>query len=119
MPPAPVSPPIAERAEKSSADAAAPANRAALSGLAKEKSAAAADSAGTRLGTGHGQREWSVVQRTAFERATSSPEHVTQLEYDSRERLIAAGVIAEPQANARPQPFPSNQGAYVADPPLR
>ena len=118
-PPAPVSPPIAARSESRRQDADAAAGQAQAASVAKEKSAAAMDSAGTRLGTGHGQRAWSVVQRTAFERASAAPEQVTQLEYDSRERLVAAGVIAEPQAHARPRPFPSNQGAYVADPPLR
>lgn len=118
VPPAPVSPPIAERAEKSSADAAAPANRAALSGLAKE-SLGAADAAGARLGTGHGQREWSVSRRTAFERASSTPEQVSRLEYDSHERLVAAGVIADPYAYSRPRPFPANPPGFAPDPPTR
>ncbi len=118
-PPVPVSPPIAARAESRRLDAGAAAGPAQAESVAKEKSAAAMDGAGTRLGTGHGQREWSVVQRTAFERASAAPEQVTQLEYDSRERLLAAGVIVEPQAHARPRPFPSNQGNFVADPPLR
>ena len=77
--------------------------------------------AGSRLGTGHGQREWSVTQHTRFERASSSPEQVLQLEYDSQERLVAAGIIPAPYppyAQTRPRPFPSNPG-YVPDPPQR
>jgi hypothetical protein len=71
------------------------------------------------LGTGHGQREWSVSRRTAFERATSAPEQVTQLEYDSFERLVAAGVVQGPHAYVRPRPFPVNQAGFVPDPPVR
>ena len=78
-------------------------------------------SAGTRLGTGHGQREWSVSRRTPFERATSAPEQLSELAYDSRERLMAAGVIPapEPVTAWRARPFPSNAPGYVPDPPLR
>ena len=77
-------------------------------------------SAGAKLGTGHGQREWSVSRRTRFERATSAPEQLSELAYDSRERLIAAGIIPAPDAIGawRPRPFPSNTG-YVPDPPRR
>lgn len=118
-PPAPTSPPIAARAENRDQEAAAATGQAHAGALAKEKSSAAADSAGTRLGTGHGQREWSVVQRTAFERASAAPEQVLQLEYDSRERLVAAGVIPSAAAYVRPRPFPSNQAGFVPDPPFR
>ncbi len=113
-------PPIAARAEgraESRADTPT-SGQAATPSPAREKSAAA-DAAGTRLGTGHGQREWSVSRRTAFERASDSPEQVTELEYDSHERLVAAGVIGEPFVVARPRPFPSNQTGFVADPPSR
>jgi hypothetical protein len=116
--PAPLAPPIAARSENRAADAAEPGALGAAQSSAREKSAAA-DAAGSKLGTGHGQREWSVSQRTSFERATSSPEQVTQLEYDSRERLVAAGVIADPYAYARPRPFPGNPAGFVPDPPVR
>jgi hypothetical protein len=112
----PPSPPIAARSENRAADAAG--GQATAQAPANEKSAAT-ESAGARLGTGHGQREWSVSRRTDFERATSSPEQVTQLEYDSYERLVAAGVIADPTAYVRPRPFPSNQPGFVPDPPAR
>ena len=117
-PPAPVAPPIAARSENRAADAAEPSALGSAQSSAREKSAAA-EAAGGKLGTGHGQREWSVSQRTSFERATSQPEQVTQLEYDSHERLVAAGVIADPYAYARPRAFPSNPPGFVADPPLR
>ena len=78
-------------------------------------------SAGAPLGTGHGQREWSVSQRTRFERATATPEQLSELAYDSRERLVAAGIIPapEPVSSWRPRPFPSNAPGYVPDPPWR
>ena len=119
-PPAPVAeaPPIAARSERRADAAAAPgALGAALSPLREQS--AAADAASSKLGTGHGQREWSVAQRTAFERASASPEQVSQLEYDSFERLVAAGVIADPYASPRPRPFPSNHAGFVPDPPAR
>jgi hypothetical protein len=117
----PPSPPVAARAERHGADAAGASGQAAAPSPANEKSAAA-DAASARLGslgTGHGQREWSVSRRTAFERATSGPEQVTQLEYDSFERLVAAGVVRGPYAYVRPRPFPANQAGFVPDPPLR
>ena len=123
LPPPPAAPPIAgaARSERRSADAAEPSAQAAGKSLSSENSAAADAAIGRldRLGTGHGQREWSVSRRTSFDRATSSPEQVTQLEYDSHERLVAAGVIADPVAHVRPRPFPSNQAGFVPDPPAR
>ena len=118
-PPPPVTeaPPIAARSERR-ADAAAAGALGAAQAPLREQSAAA-DAASSKLGTGHGQREWSVSQRTSFERASASPEQVSQLEYDSFERLVAAGVIADPHASARPRPFPSNHAGFVPDPPGR
>ena len=116
--PAPQSMARAEGQAESRADAPAGTLAAGAPAPSREKSVAA-DAAGARLGTGHGQREWSVSRRTAFERASDSPEQVTELEYDSHERLVAAGVIAEPFVYARPRPFPSNQPGFVADPPSR
>ena len=49
---------------------------------------AAAPSA--KLGTGHGAREWSRVTLVNFQRATSSPEYVYRVEYDSQARLMAS-----------------------------
>lgn len=115
------SPPIAARAEGQTelhADAPGGTLAAAAPSPAREKSVAA-DAAGSRLGTGHGQREWSVSRSTGFERASDAPEQVSELEYDSHERLVAAGVINEPFVYARPRPFPSNQPGFVADPPSR
>jgi hypothetical protein len=120
VPPPPAAPPIAARSESRAADAAEPnAQGAAMPSSEKSAAADAASARLGRLGTGHGQREWSVSRHTSFERATSSAEQLTQLEYDSHERLVAAGVIADPTAYARPRPFPSNQPGFVPDPPAR
>lgn len=71
-----------------------------------------------RLGTGHGEHEWSPSSVTEFERASDVPRQRLQLRYDSRARLIARGVIPRPRAYPRvadvPQAFP---GDFVPDPP--
>ena len=92
--------------------------------LAERQSKATAESMPTpKLGTAHGQRETSVVQHTGFERQQAQPNEVIRIRYDSRENLIASGVIREPVA--RPyipgvNPFPqSDQTSYVPDPPVR
>jgi hypothetical protein len=74
-----------------------------------------AKQAGERLGTGHGERESSVVSQTSFRRANSYPDQVTSIWYDSRERLAALGIIPQfrPPYYAEPQPFP---GHFVPDP---
>lgn len=71
--------------------------------------------AGSPLGTGHGPREDSQVSYTGFTRASATPDEVVTLYYDTRERLIAQGVIpASDQGLAsRPQAFP---GHFVPDP---
>lgn len=74
-----------------------------------------------KLGTAHGQRETSVVSSTRFERLQSQPNEVIRIRYDSRENLIASGVIREPVARQpQPNPFPeSGNASYVPDPPVR
>lgn len=70
-----------------------------------------------KLGTGHGARETSVIDMVDFERATAYPQTVLQVEYDSYDNLVAAGVI-RPGEGHRPRPFPSGDGAgFVPDPP--
>ena len=116
--PPPAAPPVALRSEKRAADASEPSTFGAAQAPERERSGIA-DSASAKLGTGHGQREWSVSRRTQFERATAAPEQLVQIEYDSHERLVAAGVIPVPVAQARPRPFPARQPGFVPDPPLR
>jgi hypothetical protein len=76
------------------------------------------------LGTAHGRRETSYVGKTTFERAQSSPDEVVRIRYDSRENLVAAGVIPLPAPPRWPRPagpsaFPGSEPGYVADPPPR
>ena len=72
-----------------------------------------------KLGTAHGAREWSEVTHTAFVRATSYPQMVRQIEYDTYDNLVDSGVIPSWDGGSRPRPFPSNsdEEGYVPDPP--
>ena len=66
------------------------------------------------LGTGHGAREHSDVRYTQFVRASTNPDEVDSIWYDSWRNLVARGVIAAPRPIARePQPFPNG---FVPDP---
>lgn len=88
--------------------------------LAQNKRAANNAFAPTQeLGTGHGQRETSVVSHTDFERAQAQPNEVIRIRYDSRESLIARGVIPDKKPRI-PKPFPQSESvSYVPDPPAR
>ena len=107
------------RAKAGAADNAAPAAAAESSGSLARQSAPSPS-----LGTAHGRRETSYVGRTTFERAQSSPDEVVRIRYDSRENLVAAGVIPVPPPPrwpraAGPSPFPGSDPGYVPDPPSR
>ncbi|WP_199099849.1 hypothetical protein [Dyella sp. ASV21] len=107
-PPAPA--PAAPAAPVESSAAAAP--RAAIMPVPPPVSALPIDRG--PLGTGHGERENSQVNYTNFQRASRTPDEIITLYYDTRERLIAQGVL--PQASTlptRPDPFP---GHFVPDP---
>ncbi|MGB0135380.1 hypothetical protein, partial [Dokdonella sp.] len=70
-----------------------------------------------RLGTGHGDREWSRVGTTRFVRASIRPAETLSIWYDSQHNLVARGVIpGRPIARYEPNPFPNS---FVADPPVR
>jgi hypothetical protein len=64
------------------------------------------------LGTGHGPREDSAITYVDFERASSTPDEVITLYYDTWQHLLARGVVP-PQHPAEPQPFPDH---FVPDP---
>ena len=64
------------------------------------------------LGTGHGQREDSPISMVDFERASSTPDEVITLYYDTRAHLLAQGVLPAPVPRT-PQPFPDH---FVPDP---
>jgi hypothetical protein len=73
-----------------------------------------------KLGTAHGEREWSQVSETSFDRSTSYPVSVRTIEYDTYANLVAAGVIPTWRADDRhPTPFPSqpDSSGFVPDPP--
>ena len=75
---------------------------------------------GEKLGTAHGASEWSVATTVDFERATSYPQFVRQIEYDSHANLVASGVIPRfATTDSHPHAFPSASGdmGYVPDPP--
>jgi hypothetical protein len=100
---------------------AAPSSQGSLSDERQAKSIVEAMPA-PKLGTGHGQRETSVVAHTRFERRQPYPDEVIRIRYDSRENLIAAGVIPGPvpYPGSGANPFPlSGQASYVPDPPPR
>ncbi|MFO1265481.1 MAG: hypothetical protein U1F67_00935 [Rubrivivax sp.] len=115
-PPAPAS----ERAAADGAGAAASAGTALPAAPSAElaKSAAAAP----RLGTGHGAREYSYVERTDFERLHARPDEIIRIRYDSEAHLVAMGVIprSRPLPPPMPEAFPDSPlTGYVPDPPER
>jgi hypothetical protein len=72
-----------------------------------------------KLGTGHGEREYSYVGHTEFARLQPQPNEVIRIRYDSLDNLLAMGVI--PRERPRPpaaNPFPAAPTpGYVPDPP--
>ncbi|HEY1492854.1 MAG TPA: hypothetical protein VGF35_09515 [Steroidobacteraceae bacterium] len=72
-----------------------------------------------KLGTGHGEREGSVVQETQFVRLQPAPNEVIRIRYDSLDNLVAMGIIRRPRPYVPAvNPFPnSHEPQYVADPP--
>jgi hypothetical protein len=96
----------------------APAAKSSDSSASREQDELAANRAASRLGTGHGQTETSRVTYTDFERARSSPDEIVTIRYDSRENLIAMGVMTRPRQPApQPNPFPNSESGFVPDPP--
>ena len=90
-------------APRSAATAPSPSSRIERESLAKSE----------RLGTGHGEREYSPTSQTAFERASSQPAEIVQVRYDSHANLLASGVIPRVRPWPRqPEAFPS----FVPDP---
>ncbi|UKE47390.1 MULTISPECIES: hypothetical protein [Xanthomonas translucens group] len=105
---------VAQRRKR--AEAPMPAAAAMAAAPVQERDAAQGEA--QRVGTGHGEREWSPSRVTEFERASDLPQQRLQLRYDSHARLVARGVIPQPRRYPRvadvPQAFP---GDFVADPP--
>lgn len=113
-PAAPVAPSPLGRLNGAAADAAAQAAPARESAGRAE----AERSARAKLGTGHGASEWSPIQHTGFQRRSSQPEQLLEIQYDSQANLVAAGIMPRPVA-VLPRSFPNSSGGYVPDPPAR
>ena len=81
--------------------------------------AASARAAVPKLGTGHGEREYSYVVDTDFRRLREEPSEVVRIRYDSLENLVAMGIVRRPHpVPAVPNPFPDSQSRrFVPDPP--
>lgn len=135
--PVPIPEPYSQRRDSSNDSAglgrlreepAAPAVAAAPAPVPEAESSARAQGAGSlaraapapsaKLGTAHGQRETSVVSHTSFTRLQERPNEVISIRYDSRENLVAYGVIREqPVRPPIPSAFPqSDSVSYVPDP---
>ena len=116
-PPAPsAQAPMEERESADSMAGAAP-SVAAKSAARGQESSKARGEPRERLGTGHGEREWSRVTQTTFDRASERPAEQIAIWYDSYQNLAARGIVPQrPIARAEPNPFPNG---FVADPPRR
>jgi hypothetical protein len=96
-----------ERRARGAADSAPLASKAAPASPAVQQDRDAFAGQEKKLGTGHGEREYSPTSQTAFERASSQPAEVVQVRYDSYANLLAGGVIARPRPDPRrPDAFP-------------
>jgi hypothetical protein len=71
-----------------------------------------------KLGTGHGEREYSYVNHTEFSRMQNQPNEVIRIRYDSLDNLFAMGIIERPRpATPAVNPFPATpEQQYVPDP---
>jgi hypothetical protein len=108
-------PPAPSPAQSAPRDSAAPSAKAESAGaMAQSIRRTRAPQAEESLGTGHGARESSYISYTRFVRASSSPDEVDSIWYDSHRNLVARGVIPPPSPFVRdPQPFPNR---FVPDP---
>ena len=72
-----------------------------------------------KLGTGHGEREYSYVNHTEFLRMQDHPNEVIRIRYDSFDNLLAMGIVKRPRPAAPwANPFPASpEQQYVPDPP--
>ena len=85
---------------------------------AAESEAAADGITRQRMGTGHGQREWSPVGQTRFQRASLQPAQISEVRYDDARRLYAIGAIPRhDRSRLRPSVPRAFPNGFVADPP--
>jgi hypothetical protein len=114
----------AESASNSAVGSAAPGDGKALAGLpaapaAQSMAVPRAAVPAAKLGTGHGEREYSYVNRTEFSRMQTQPNEVIRIRYDSFDNLLAMGIVKRPRPVAPTMnPFPASpEQQYVPDPP--
>ena len=95
------------------------ASRAAGSAPMSPESAPGSEQPKSKLGTGHGEREYSYVDHTEFLRMQTQPNQVIRIHYDSLDNLFAMGIFRRPHPlPPAPNPFPgSREQQYVPDPP--
>jgi hypothetical protein len=101
--------------EKVAPEAESAAGGAIRDGISAQSDMPRAPAKSARLGTGHGRSETSRVTYTSFERDSDAPAEVVTLRYDTRENLLAMGVIRDAPVYARPAPTPF-PGQFVPDP---
>ncbi len=107
---------------ESAADAAASEGVVVTGKSASMMRAPASPSPEAKLGTGHGEREYSYVSHTGFLRLQPEPNEVIRIHYDSLENLLAMGIIRRPPpvfpGPPTSNPFPAAPDRqYVPDPP--
>lgn len=91
----------------------------AIAGASQSAPVARAAAPTQRLGTGHGEREYSYVTDTEFHRLQPQPNELIRIRYDSYENLLAMGIVGQSRRPPRrPDPFPGSPAQhFVPDPP--
>jgi len=103
------------RAEEAPASPSASVGANAAGDMARAPARAMPQQPREKLGTGHGEREYSAITYTDFRRATSNPTEVLTLHYDRYENLVARGIVPRTPRYAEPQPFPGRM-QFAPDP---
>lgn len=118
-PPAPLTGGLKEGMASQSTPMAGRAAAASASAPATASSVSPAHTPAAKLGTGHGEREYSYVEYTEFRRLQPEPDELIRIRYDSLDNLVAMGIVGRPRPTPpAPNPFPGSQERnYVPDPP--
>ena len=91
-----------------------PSNKAAAES-ARLSAVPAAPQPAAKLGTGHGERVYAPTRQVEFRKASSSPEEVVTIRYDSYQNLVAAGIVPVVRRPLpSPRAFPADR--FVPDP---
>jgi hypothetical protein len=69
----------------------------------------------SELGTAHGERDWSQVRTTEFVRASTTPDDIVEVQYDTFEHLVERGVIPRRSRHYDREPR-AFAGHFVPDP---